>query len=117
MPQKFHNPPTPPITHLRLQNPIPKPLIIALRPLQHPLPAHRKLRAARLPNSEWHIWLSPLSDRRSSIHLRRRPREDIHIHVWRDVFVLRVRLQAAGVQVAAEVHVAVLRDEIELEHS
>jgi len=47
MPQELHHPPTLRIALSRFHNPPPEAPIIAPRPLQHPIPTHRKLRTAR----------------------------------------------------------------------
>ncbi len=47
MPQELHDSPTLRIALTRLFDPPPEALIIAPRPLQHPIPTHRKLRTAR----------------------------------------------------------------------
>ena len=106
MPQKLHNPPTQRITLLRFDNPPPQLLIILPRPLQYLLPTNRKLRTTRLPN----LPIPP-----PSLPLRTRPPPHILPHLLRHMFIRCVRFQTPGVPVAAEVHVAGLLYEGELE--
>ena len=115
MPQKLHHAATLRIALPRLHHPAAEGLIVLPRPLQHPLPAHRKLRAARRADLFRDLMAAPVIPHRlSSVRredARGRVAEDGLPHLGRDVPVEAVRGQAAGVPVAAEVDVAVGLDE------
>ena len=110
MPQKLQHPPTLRITLFRIDNPFPKPLIIAQRPSQHLISRHRKLRAARRTHQRRRL-RSITPGMRRPFRLRTRPREYIAPHFRRHMRVASVRFQAPRVPVAAQVRVAVFLDE------
>ena len=106
MPQKLHNPPTQRVTLLGFDNPCPQLLIIPPWPLQYLLPTNRKLRTTRLPDF-------PIAP--PSLPLRTRPPPHILPHLHRHMFIRLVRFQTPWIPVTAEVHVAGLLYEGELE--
>jgi len=58
MPQMLHDPPAPIIVLLRLDEPLPKPLILRHRSRANLLPRDSKLTAARRPNRSRHVVVS-----------------------------------------------------------
>lgn len=108
MPEKLQHPSALRIALIRIHNPLPKRLIIALRPLQHPIPGHGELRATRRP----HLLRGLLYPGKQRLG---RPLENLLPHLGVDVRVLAVLVLAARVPVAAKVCVAVLLDEGEAE--
>lgn len=107
MPQELHDPPTLRIALPSLHDPCPKALIVAPRPLQHPFPTHRKLRAAcrahLLRNEPLIISVRELRDRGVA--------ENVMPYLWGDVLVVSMRRETAGVPIAAEIHVATVLHE------
>lgn len=100
MPQELQYPPTVRITQVRIHHPLPQTLIIAQRPLQHPVPTNGKLRTTGRPHLARHI-----------VRLRKRrfrcAFENFLPYFRRNVFVLAMRFFAARIPVAAKVDVAV----------
>lgn len=114
MPQKLHHAPTLRIAFPRLNHPLPKRNIIFPRPLPYSFPRDRKLGtacAAYFPR----IWIS--FSFFFFFLLRRKERrrgyisEDLPPSLFRNVFILPMRRQAAGIPVAAEIYIAVFLHE------
>lgn len=125
MPQKLHNPATRGTVQLGIRDPISKLDIILSRTLEHLVARHGELGATRGTDTTGNLheiltlhvrirWLLTVC----CSHIRRGSAgalEDLPPHIFRDVSVYPMTLHASGVPIAAEVDVAILLDEGELQ--
>ena len=116
-PQELHHAPALRIALPRLHDPVAERDIIRPWALTDPLPAHCELRAARGGDflAAGDVVRLFVLRRRKKGRWRRHVGENLAPDLRRDVFVRPVRGQAAGVPVAAEIHVAVLLHEGDLQ--
>lgn len=122
MPQELHDPSRRGIIQFRVDNPLPELDVVFPRAALHLVPRDGKLRTARRANlGRFLEVLLPrglLLIRRGHVQRRRAgPLENIPPHLLGDVPIVAVVFLAARVPIAAEVDVAVLLDEVELEHA
>lgn len=125
MPQKLHDSPAHGVRFVRVNNPLPYLDIIVPRPLENLLSRHGKLCTTSGPDKLRHaqkllvgVWLRVFGDGGRLTGVQRGcagPLKDVRPHLLCNVLVSTVACLAARVPVAAEIHVAVLLDKVELE--